>query len=69
MVNVDVYKDPEHPREDLLAGLLEVLGEVGVGVPREDGLVVDLVADPLEEQDVVGGRGHRRRFLKKVFML
>ena len=68
MVNVDVYKDPEHPGEDLLTGLLEALWEVGVGVPGEDGLVVDLVADPLEQEHVVGGGGHCRGFLKKMYV-
>ena len=55
VVDVDVDEDPEHPGQDLLAGLLEVPGEVDVGVAGKDGLVEDLVLDPVEQAVVVVG--------------
>lgn len=50
-------KDPEHSGQYFLASLLEVFGEFDVGVSRKNGLVENLVLNPVEEAVVViGGR-------------
>ena len=56
MMNVYVHEDPEHARENFLARLLEIFWELHVRVPGEDGLVEDLILDPVKKAVVVVGR-------------
>ncbi len=63
VVDVNVDKNAKHACEHLLADSLEVLGELGVRVRREDCLVADLRLHPREKAIVVESGGQCCRFL------
>lgn len=66
VMNVDMHKDPEEPRQDLATHRGERLWEWDVRCDREDVLIVDLGLCPVHQQFNVSWSRQLSRFLESL---